>query len=175
MVRLSHFESGPKLAKEFLNKAGVHVVFEPHLPKTHLDGAAIRLPDGSPLVALTLRHDRLDNFWFTLLHELGHVVLHLYADEQDAFFDDLDKESVDVCEKEADSFAREALVPEKEWKKAKFDEHAPRAEVLKFASRLRISPAVVAGQVRHARKRFTIMQDLLGQGEVRKLLLRSSV
>ena len=32
---------------------------------------------GCPVIGLTLRYDRLDNFWFVLLHELGHVFLHL--------------------------------------------------------------------------------------------------
>ncbi|NJL20730.1 MAG: hypothetical protein HC895_07860 [Leptolyngbyaceae cyanobacterium SM1_3_5] len=46
-----------------------------HLPQTYLDGAALLLPDGTPVVALTLRYDRIDNFWFVLLHELGHILL----------------------------------------------------------------------------------------------------
>src|SRR5690606_14457409 len=86
LARFSYLDSGPLLAKEFLNKNGIHLVCEAHLPKTHLDGAALRLPDGSPVVALTLRYDRLDNFWFTLFHELAHVGLHLYKADVDAFF-----------------------------------------------------------------------------------------
>lgn len=49
------------VAKELLAKSGISMVIEPHLPKTHLDGAAMLVADGG----LTLRHDRLDNFWFT--------------------------------------------------------------------------------------------------------------
>ena len=77
LVGLSYFDSGPLLAKEFLNKNGIHLVREGHLRKTRLDGAAMKLPDGSPVVGLTLRYDRLDYFWFTLLHELAHVARHL--------------------------------------------------------------------------------------------------
>ena len=71
--RLSWSEEGPRLAKEFLAKHGIPLVVVPHLPKTHLDGAALKLGDGTPVIGLTLRYDRIDNFWFCLLHELAHV------------------------------------------------------------------------------------------------------
>ena len=48
-----------------------------HMPRTHLDGAALQLADGTPVIGLTLRYDRLDNFWFCLLHELAHIGRHL--------------------------------------------------------------------------------------------------
>jgi len=83
LVHLSYLGDGPKLAREFLNKNGIHLVIERHLPKTFLDGAALKLPNGSPVIALTLRYDRLDNFWFTLCHELAHIALHLDKDDFD--------------------------------------------------------------------------------------------
>ncbi len=77
--QLSWLEEGPRLAKEFLAKHGIPLVTVPHLPKTYLDGAALKLGDGTPVVGLTLRYDRLDNFWFCLLHELAHVGRHMDA------------------------------------------------------------------------------------------------
>jgi hypothetical protein len=44
-----------------------------HLPRTYLDGAALQLGDGTPVIGLTLRYDRLNNFWFCSLHELAHI------------------------------------------------------------------------------------------------------
>jgi len=55
-------ESGPVRAREFLNHHGVYLIVESHLLKTYLDGAVMRDASGNPIVALTLRHDRLDNF-----------------------------------------------------------------------------------------------------------------
>ena len=55
-----------------LARWGVRFVCLRHLPKTYLDGAAFWLPEG-PVVALTLRYDRIDSFWFTLMHELAHL------------------------------------------------------------------------------------------------------
>ena len=107
LARLSFMEEGPKLAKEFLNKAGIHLVIEEHLKKSHLDGSSMLMPDGSPLIALTLRYDRLDSFWFTLFHELAHVKLHL-DENRIAFFDDMDSAMNQKIEKEADGILRAA-------------------------------------------------------------------
>lgn len=170
VARLSYLDSGPLLAKEFLNKNGIHVVCERHLPKTHLDGAALKLPDGSPVVALTLRHDRLDNFWFTLLHELAHVALHLDKDGLDAFFDDLSEDGKkDKCEKEADKLASEALIPEAEWKEAKLTKKSLPGMVQAFAVRLRISPSIPAGRVRYESKNYTVLKPLIGSGKLRPM------
>ena len=73
VARMSVREGGPIQAKDFLVRHGVNVEYVGHLPRTHLDGAALRLPNGKPVIGLTLRHDRIDNFWFTLLHELAHI------------------------------------------------------------------------------------------------------
>lgn len=58
---------------EILMGLGVHFVLLPHLPKTYLDGAAIST-NKNPIVGITLRYDRIDSFWFTLMHELAHIV-----------------------------------------------------------------------------------------------------
>ncbi len=170
LARLSYLDAGPLLAKEFLNKNGIHLICEKHLPKTHLDGAALKLPDGTPLVALTLRHDRLDNFWFTLFHELAHVSLHLDKENFDAFFDDLtDKAKKDKYEKDADEMASEALIPTSEWKKARFKRNSRTSDVVAFAERLRISPAIPAGRIRYEASDFAVFKPLIGAGKLRKM------
>ena len=67
---------------------------------------------------MTLRYDRLDNFWFTLAHELAHVHLHLH-DRSVAFFDDIDHAPCnddDPREVEANAFARNLLIPDQVWR-----------------------------------------------------------
>lgn len=169
VAHLSYLNAGPLLAKEFLNKSGIHVVIERHLPKTHLDGAALKLPDGSPVVALTLRHDRLDNFWFTLFHELAHVALHLEMDEVEVFFDDLMERGKDKCEKEADRLASESLIPEKAWKAARLFKKDHPAHIVAFAEKLRISPAIPAGRIRFETRDYTTFKQLIGAGKVRPM------
>ena len=68
IARLSWSEDGPRLARELLVKRGIPLVIERRLPRMYLDGAALRLGDGRSVIGLTLRHDRIDNFWFCLLH-----------------------------------------------------------------------------------------------------------
>ena len=78
LALLTHRLDGPSGAIDFLAEQGIALVVEPHFKNTYLDGAAMLADDGYPVIGLTLRFDRLDNFWFTLFHELGHVYLHLF-------------------------------------------------------------------------------------------------
>jgi len=169
LVRLSYRSEGPRLAKEFLNKNGIHLVVEQHLPGTFLDGAALKLPDGSPVIAVTLRYDRLDNFWFTLCHECAHVALHLDKDGVEAFFDDLAKNGKDKCEKEADKMASEALIPAKQWAESGLAQNHTPELVRAFAEKLRISPAIPAGRIRFEKNDYRLLKDLVGSGKVRPL------
>lgn len=170
LVRLSYLDNGPLLAREFLLKSGIHFVVEGHLPHTHLDGAAIKLPDGSPLLALTLRHDRLDNFWFTLCHELAHVALHFDGEECSAFFDDLDQAGIDTYERDADRWATEALIPSELWHAANMERNPSIRKIIEFASSLRISPAIPAGRIRNEKRNYKIFSGLVGYRKVRKLV-----
>jgi len=169
VARLSYFADGPRLAKEYLNKNGIHLIIERHLPKTFLDGAAMRLPDESRLVALTLRYDRLDNFWFTLLHELAHVSLHLDEPGVEVIYDDLDNDSTEAWEREADTAAREALLPAKQWKQSSLLTDHSEERVKAFAEKLRISPAIPAGRIRYEKKNYRLLNDLVGRGCVRSM------
>ncbi len=168
IARLSAVESGPRIAREMLAKVGIKLVVEPALPGTHLDGVAIRCDDGAVIVALTLRHDRLDNFWFTLAHELAHVIRHLPAGDCRIIIDDLEKtEGRSAEEREADRLAMEAMIPERHW--AAFRKRAPksRADLLAFADQERVHPAIVAGRWRRETRNYRIFGELLGRGKVR--------
>lgn len=70
VVYLSGLKNGPLRAKEFLQNKGIKLVVVPHFKRTYLDGAALLNKKGEPIIALSLRYDRLDNFWFALVHEL---------------------------------------------------------------------------------------------------------
>jgi HTH-type transcriptional regulator / antitoxin HigA len=173
VARLSWAETGPLLAKEFLAKHGIHFIVLEHLPKTHLDGAALKLADGTPVVGLTLRYDRIDNFWFCLLHELAHVGRHLDNSTDVGFVDDLTlRENVgtvrDVREEEADQWAEEACVPRDVWEDSSACFHPTSTAVLNLASSLQIHPAIIAGKVRHQFRNYRLLSHFVGTGEVRK-------
>src|SRR6202043_875128 len=104
VAQLSVLPEGPIAARDFLFQHGIPLIIEPHLPHTYIDGAAILVIKDRPIIGMTLRHDRLDNFWFTLLHELAHVALH-FDSAEGQFIDDLDVDAKnDPKEREADSF-----------------------------------------------------------------------
>jgi len=168
LKRLSFFNEGPLLVREFLSKLGIKLVIVPHLEGTYLDGASFFNYEGIPIIALTLRYDRVDNFWFTLFHELSHLKLHL-KDKNDLFFDDLKStKNLSKIEQEADRFGEEALIPRKAWK-AFYSLYITEEDVKQFAQKLRISPAIVAGRIQKERNNFGVFRSLLGQGKVRGL------
>ena len=169
VAQLSSNTQGPLLAKDFLAAHGISLVIEPHLPKTYLDGAAIICCLDNPVIGLTIRYDRLDNFWFCLMHELAHIALHFDLDIKQ-FFDDLELERQEnLREKEADNFAREALIPEDEWKKSPASDFPVPLEVTLLANNLNVNPALVAGRIRYEMKNYRILKDMVGQGQVRSL------
>ncbi|MBJ2143598.1 ImmA/IrrE family metallo-endopeptidase [Delftia acidovorans] len=171
LSQLSWFEHGPVLAVEFLEKYGIAVVIEPALKGTLLDGAAFQDEDGTPIIGLTLRFDRVDNFWFTLLHEVAHVWKHIH--ENTAFLDNLDCSSDDKREIEANRVAKEALIPRVAWKRSEAYLN-PTPTSIDFLSReLKIHPGIIAGRIRKDRENYTLFTDLIGQGEIRKHFINS--
>ncbi len=172
LAQLSWSERGPLLAVEFLEKNGIIVVIEPHLKGTMLDGAALKDSDGTPVIALTLRHDRLDNFWFTLLHEVAHIWKHIGREE--TFLDDLDASSDDRREAEANRLAREAFIPRISWKRSDAYLSPTRENIDKLSRELKIHPSIIVGRIQRESENYQVFTDMLGRGEVRKLLLDTS-
>lgn len=169
LAQLSWLASGPNLAVEFLKKSGIAVVFEPHLKGTNLDGAALLDSNNRPIVALTLRYDRVDNFWFTLLHEVAHVGFHLREDDV-AFVDDTTRLSTDKVEAEANKIAAESFIPRLVWKRSNAYLRPTRSSVDELARELRIHPAIIVGRIQRERGDYAILRELLGQNEVKRTL-----
>jgi len=167
LAKLSQLEEGPKLAIKTLESRGIAVVITSHLPRTYLDGAAMLSPEGNPIIGLTLRHDRLDNFWFTLFHELGHVYLHL-SKGGEPFYDDIESGDTSEKEKQANDFALDHLIPRNEWLELK--EFTKAAQIRKGAKRLAIHPSIIAGRLRRESGDYRRHRTLVGQGQVRAAL-----
>lgn len=166
VARMSVFKEGPTLVREFLAHHGIAMIVEPTL-SPWLDGAAMMYRN-IPVIALTLRHDRLDNFWFVVIHELVHLSRHLGA-EAAAFYDDLDSDDqADPREVEADTLAGDILIPPDEWRTSPASRLRSAEAVHHLAQRLRIHPAIVAGRIRKTYRDYRVLSGLVGQGEVRK-------
>ena len=165
LASLSCLPKGPQLACEELEGKGIAVVIEARLDETHLDGAALLTTDGCPVIGLTLRHNRLDNFWFTLFHEIGHVLLHLTPDNPALFDSEIDQKKTARIETEADRFALDTLIRPTDWEEVRHLNFA--AEIRAAAARLRIHPAVIAGRLRREENDFRKHRTLIGSGETR--------
>lgn len=168
LAQLSWFDDGPKLGIEFLHKHGIAVVVEPHLKGTMLDGAALKDVDGTPIIGLTLRFDRLDNFWFTLIHEVVHIWRHV--GKEDMFLDDLQASSTDRREAEANRYTREAFIPRIIWKRSDASITPSRNSIDKLSRELRIHPSIIAGRIRRETGNYQLFADLVEHGGVKQML-----
>lgn len=168
LARLSAHEDGPKLAQKLLADHGIVLIVERQISGMTVDGAAF-LVDETPVIGMTLRHDRIDNFWFTLMHELGHVILHYRTGLSAGFFDSTEDFAFDDFERQADEFASNILIPEELWIRSPARIAKSPEPLERLAAQLGIAPAIVFGRVRMERKNYTIFSNKLGAGKVRKL------
>ena len=174
VARMSVREDGPIRASHLLARHGVAVEYVRHLPRTYLDGAALSLREGRPVIGLTLRYDRVDNFWFTMLHELAHVALHIgRSSEETGFIDDHTLRRVksvgsDTTEQEADRLAQDALIPPNIWSDGKIAKDPSPMAVLTMASTARVHPAIVAGRIRYESGNYRLLSQFVGTGEVQR-------
>jgi HTH-type transcriptional regulator/antitoxin HigA len=169
LKRVAHYSAqpdGPLAVRTYLLSLGIVLTIVPHLSRTRLDGAAFLRDDCCGVVALTLRHDRVDNFWFTLLHELAHLARH--TESSGVFFDDLDiAAGADALEEEADALAREAIVPRQLWARSEAFRVRSQASILALATQMKIHPALVAGRLRYEARNYRQFNNLVGHGQIR--------
>lgn len=132
-----------------LNDAGLTVKIFPSFSKTKVDGAATFIDDKKPLIVLSMRYDRIDNFFFTLLHEVGHIVLGHASTK--TYFDDLTSELAnDSIEKEADEFAQNRL---KTLELKNINSHLiNRSYIEKLAESKSVSPGILVGAMQYYKK-----------------------
>lgn len=166
-VELSAHDDGPIRARKALRERGLILIVEPHIPGLAIDGAAY-LDNGVPIIGMTLRKDTLDSFWFTLLHELGHAILHYRSGLAVGFFDQIEAPSVDEQEAEADTFAANMLLPEERWRRSTARISNSNIAIEKFAREIGIHPAIVFGRIRKERDNYAIFSSKIGAKAVRK-------
>ena len=165
LLKLAATEDGVSQVPVFLAKLGIGFVILPHLPKSYLDGAILPV-DGHPVVALSMRYDRIDNFWFTLLHELAHCLRGDYA------FIEQNGEDEDG----ADAQAAAWLMTESEFKTL-VKSAAPDFSMIKieaFAAGIERHPGIVIGQLQRRIPEFGYAKGRNVLVKVRALLAAHS-
>lgn len=127
-------------------EAGIALVIVPHLPKTYAHGAAFWLKD-KPVIMITIRLKWTDIFWFSLLHELAHIILHgkgsVFIESNKEKYNDEQKE------KEADLFASDNLINPSEYHAFKKQKSFYKDDILTFAKIMRVHPGIIVGRLQH--------------------------
>ena len=169
LFKLSTGGDGVRNIIQQLKPLGIIVVIEPHLPNTKLDGATF-FTGANPIIGITLRINRLDNFWFTLAHELSHVLLH-HDSKDKAYLDRLfgNTEELSRIEKSADELAGELLIPSSEWKLSPLRYGSTPSLIKKFADKIGVHETIVAGRIRHDSNDWTIHGKVVNDFDVRGL------
>lgn len=152
---------------------GIVLVYLYALPGMSADAAVFRLRTGHPVVALSLRFPRLDYFWFTLLHELAHLVLHVDHLEEPTFFDVEADEEKDRIEKAANRLAKDSIVDRESWRNCspKYD---PSDQVLyAYAGEQGVHPSLIAGLLRKESGNYKRYSSVVNGCDVREIIFGS--
>jgi HTH-type transcriptional regulator / antitoxin HigA len=150
-------ENGVEQVSTVLTRAGIRFLIVEHLKGTRIDGACVWLGDSEPVVALSLRYDRIDWFWHTLVHELGHVRNGDGRSEPLILDCDLVgrgsvvSENRPPIEMRADRFATDFLIPTYRMKSflRRTGKYLSKDRIREFAHEIGVHPGVVVGQLQH--------------------------
>lgn len=136
----------PRL-QELLAARGVAFAVIPHLPKTAAQGATHWLGPNKVVLQLSVRYKWADVFWFSLFHELGHLLLH---GKREVFVNRTDREHTGA-EAEADRFAADTLIPPAEYERLVAARPIRGMAVRSFAREIGVHPGIVVGRLQHDR------------------------
>jgi len=148
-----------RLVPKVLAEAGVRFLVVETLPQTPIDGACLWLDEKSPVIAVSLRFDRIDGFWFTVLHECMHVKqkdgldvgAHLDKDLIGESSRRSSKKPDDEIERRADEFAASFTIPKNELDNfiLRVKPLFSKVKIQGLAARLGVHPGIVTGQLHH--------------------------
>lgn len=132
--------------KELLGSCGIQLVALPHLKNANLNGATKRFKDGSVLLLISDLNKKSDIFWFSLMHEIGHILNNEFGYRADTT---MSEEDYEEKERRADRFARNFLIPDARYKEfvnnKKFSEH----DIREFAREVSTLPSIVVGRLQN--------------------------
>ncbi|WP_419204683.1 ImmA/IrrE family metallo-endopeptidase [Bordetella trematum] len=158
----------PNIAEQ-LAKVGIILIHERAIPGMKVDGACFLLETGHPVVALSLRYARLDIYWFTLLHELAHVVLH-HERLTTPILDDVDDENASLIEAQANRLSSDSLISRSSWRSCNVKYDMSEKSLLEFANRVQVHPAIVAGRLQRDLNKHDIFTKIIHSEDTRKII-----
>lgn len=156
MTVMDPAEFCPKM-KKTLADCGVALVFLPHLKGSFLQGATF--PDGNKIVVgLTVRGKDADKFWFSLFHELAHIILGHVGKAGG---------TTDQDEEEADKWSRDTLILPDEFEEFRIRMDYSEKSILKFSEKQEIAPGIVVGRMQRERLiKYSMLNNLKAQYKI---------
>lgn len=160
-----------KIDKYLYDKHGIILTYISNIEGMRTDAVTFILETGNPIIGMSLRFKRYDNFWFTLMHELAHIFLHLDKMTEPHLDDLEDKEkNKEEIEVEANALAKELLAPRRIWSKCNARKDFKRKSLLEFSKKYEIHPAIIAGFIRFDNENHTIFSKIVHAIDVRNEL-----
>ncbi len=158
----------PSILAEF----GIILVYVYALPGMNADGAMFRLSTGHPVIAMSLRFPRLDYFWFTLLHELAHLVLHADRLKEPVFYDVEISEEKDRAERAANRLAKDSIVDRESWRNCEPKYDTSDRAVHAYAAEQRVHPSLIAGLLRKEFGNYKRYSSIINEYDIREIIFQ---
>ena len=177
---LLHSPEEARKVPRILAECGIRYLIVEALPSSKIDGACFWLDDKSPVIAMTLRYDRIDNFWFVLRHELEHVI-QKHGQEKMIIDSDLEGKNVGVSsdipaeEQIANEAAIEFCVPQKKLDSfiARKNPFFKEIDILGFANIIHVHPGIISGQLQYRTGRYERFRNHLVK--IRHIISQSAI
>lgn len=179
LERLTPLKANPEDSRQVprvLLECGVRFVVVERLDGSKIDGATFWIDAKSPVIAMSLRFDRIDNFWFVLLHEIGHIHRRDASIDSDLIAAASQSKDRPETEVEADRFAQENIVPQQELRDfcARTRPLYAMSKIVNFSARIGVHPGIVVGQLQHRNEiNFNHSRSLLAK--VRESVISSAL
>ena len=166
LMELREYPEQIRYVPEILEESGIRFVIVEPFSSSKIDGACLWLDNNSPVIGMSLRFDRIDNFWFVLRHEIEHVLNE--DGKRDVIIDSDIFSSQSIMdlseqEKKANLAAAEFCTPQSELTDFinRNDPYFSRKGLIGFAKRLKLYPGLVAGQLQWKTERYDLFRNML--------------
>jgi len=169
IAHLSLDETIPLKLPDILKERGIILIYQKTLPAMKMDGVVFKLESGNPVIGLSFRFPRMDNFWFTLMHELSHIVLHFDQLER-PIFDDLEENNDDLIELQANRLAKSSFVRNSDWRNCEPKYNKGDDVLIKFSESIGVHPAIIAGMLRREDNNYTMYSKIVNAIDVREMV-----
>ena len=173
--KLATLSVDPRVVRQLpsiLAELGIILVYVYAMPGMSADGAVFKLSTGHPVIAMSLRFPRLDYFWFTILHELAHLVLHVDQLNEPVFFDVEASWERDRMEKAANRLAKDSMVDRESWRSCAPKYDTSDRAVHAYAAEQGVHSSLIAGLLRKESGNYKRYSSIINEHDIREIIFQ---